>query len=97
VADNRHRRIEFAPLLKRKFVQRADKYPFLDPFAAEFEYVDQEIRYSGVTDDKTLSTGVLECCRELAEELGLLNDLRERLNPWLDEYGSRLAAMGLSF
>ena len=36
VRSNKKIRQDFGTLLKRKFVQKAEEYPFLDPFTAEF-------------------------------------------------------------
>ena len=54
---------DFSSLLKKKFVEKADKYPFLDPFLAEFDFSDQKISFYGDVSQKELAEGVLECSR----------------------------------
>lgn len=91
------RRVDFSPLLKRKFVEQADNFPFLDPFAGEFEYHQRKILFNGNTDGVTLSAAVFECCRQLAEELGVLQELRDNLSSWRNKYTGRLADRSFSF
>ena len=62
IADNTvrsSRRIkgDFSTLLKKKFVQKADRYEFLDPFAAEFEYRDGRVDFHGDTPPERLDPG----------------------------------------
>lgn len=97
VAADRRRHGDFGPLLKRKFVERAEEFPFLDPFAAEFEYADRKISFDGTVDGKTLGAAVLDCCRQLAEELGVRPQLQDKLTAWKDNHGNRLSAMGMTF
>jgi hypothetical protein len=88
---------DFIPLLKKKFVEKADNFPFLDPFAAEFEYADQKVHFHGDADHRSLARGLLTCCRELAAEIGVADHLKQELAPWLDKYGRGFANMGISF
>ena len=77
---------EFDTLLKRKFVDNVDKYDFLDPFAAEFQYAEGEVEFTGKADEKQLAKGVFENVRELAEDLGILPQLQKELVPWTEKY-----------
>jgi hypothetical protein len=77
---------DFSLLLKNKFVQKANKYPFLDPFAAEFEYADRKITYSGVSTDKEVVCGVIESVKELVEELGVLFQVMDASGAWRQKY-----------
>ena len=79
VTSNKKIKAPFSKLLKKKFLEKANKYPFLDPFAAEFEYSDQEITYVGGASDTALAKGVIESVKELAEELGILPELAGKL------------------
>lgn len=60
---------DFATLLSRKFVEKADRFPFLDPFAAEFKYANGKITLDGPTTEKEFTEGILQSLLELAEEL----------------------------
>ena len=63
---------DFSKILKKKFVENAEQYAFLDPFAAEFEYADQRIKFSGIATDQELIDGVTHSLTQLAQELGLV-------------------------
>lgn len=47
VADSLGAPGKFGMALREVLVSRADTYPFLDPFAAEFEYKDKAIQFEG--------------------------------------------------
>jgi hypothetical protein len=79
-------RKNFSTLLKKKFISKADRYDFLDPFAAEFEYADGRIRYTGSAPTATVIRGVVESVWELAAEMGLSKALTQALTPWTDRY-----------
>jgi hypothetical protein len=64
---------DFATLLSRKFVEKADSYPFLDPFVAEFKYANGKITFEGQTTDKEFTEGILQSLLELAEEIDTSN------------------------
>ena len=76
----------FATLLNRKFVEKAELYPFLDPFAAEFKYTDQKISFVGDTTDDQLLQGVLESIIEIAEEIGVQAKFKSDLDTWHKKY-----------
>jgi len=87
--------LDFNKLLKRKFVQKADIYAFLDPFAAEFEYDGRKIRFSGRATDQELSHGVIQSVLELIDERGLRKQSLKALGPWLERYGGVVDRLGL--
>jgi hypothetical protein len=77
---------DFTTLLNRKFVAKADKYPFLDPFAAEFKYADQKITFVGDSTDKELVEGVIESITEIAEEINAQAQFGDNLKTWAKKY-----------
>ncbi|MBC2734659.1 MAG: hypothetical protein HF981_09905 [Desulfobacteraceae bacterium] len=81
---------DFATLLNRKFVEKADRYPFLDPFAAEFKYAEEKIKFDGDTTDKELTQGVLESIKELAAELDALTQFKSNLVTWMKKYSEEV-------
>ncbi|MCJ7774266.1 MAG: hypothetical protein MUP22_14180 [Desulfobacterales bacterium] len=91
------RKIEFKNQLKKKFIEKADTYSFLDPFAAEFEYANGRITFTGSASDKELAKGVIESIRELAEELGILQILTEKLSDWSQRNAKILSEIGVDF
>jgi hypothetical protein len=97
VASTKTITTSFHTLLKKKFVGKAEQFSFLDPFAAEFEYVDHKIRFSGETSDRQLATGVIESVKELAAELGILPQFVDQLASWTQKYEEDLARFGFTF
>jgi len=97
VGSKKKKQMDFQKLLKQKFVQHADRFSFLDPFAGEFEYLDQRITFSGQTSDAHLVDGVFTIVKEMALELGLLSTLTENLDSWSLKYGEDLARFDIRF
>ncbi len=91
VLSQKRMKTDFNKLLKKKFVENAEKYAFMDPFADEFEYAAHKISFSGAASDKELINGVIDSVRELAQELGLLPELRDSVAEWSDKYSKQLA------
>lgn len=90
VASRKKMKADFTKLLKKKFVEKADRYAFLDPFAGEFDYANRTIDFSGAASDKELIDGVMNSIRELAQELGVLQQLQSASMEWSDKYASQL-------
>jgi hypothetical protein len=82
----RNRDTDFATLLNRKFVEKADKYPFLDPFAAEFKYAQKKITFVGDTTDEELMRGILESLTEIADEINAHEQFKSDLTTWSKKY-----------
>jgi hypothetical protein len=91
------KKADFHKLLKQKFVENADRFAFLDPFAGEFEYAEQKITLSGRIIDRDLVDGVVAVVNEMARELGLQSALIEKLDLWSEEYADELAMYDVSF
>ena len=87
---------DFATLLNRKFVEKADYYPFLDPFAAEFRYSNEKIFFEGVTTDGELTKGVVESVTELAVELGASKQFKNNLITWMKKYREEVQAYDIT-
>jgi len=88
---------DFPTLLKKKFREKASRYPFLDPFSADFEYVEKKIALRGNINDEELTQGVIECVKEMANEFGILTQLKNELAPWTQKYGPEIDKFGISF
>jgi hypothetical protein len=95
VETNKRIKVDFGSLLKKKFIDNAEKYSFLDPFAAEFEYLNREIAFYGDASDRELATGVAACVVELAEDLGMLPRLRDKLGLWQGKYAEQIDKFGI--
>ena len=87
----------FDTLLRGKFVEKAEEYAFLDPFAGEFEYVNRKIRFMGRADEETLIKGVTETVTALAEDLDLGSIFQEQMAPFSKKYARRLESVGVTF
>jgi hypothetical protein len=86
---------EFNREVRRKFLQNADRFAFLDPFAAEFEYSGRKINFSGDAGDDELANGVIVSICELAEELNLKADFTTYLTTWRRKYQKLLSSLGI--
>lgn len=95
VRSNRKIRGDFETLLNRKFVEKVDKYEFLDPFAAEFRYAEGKAQFTGSADQKKLVAAVAECVTEIAENHGLLVRLQKNLEVWRREFADEISAFDI--
>ena len=90
ISNNRKIRGDFDTILKRKFVEKVDKYDFFDPFTAEFKYVNGKIEFSGRVDDVRLATGLVECLHEIAAENDMQKWLDKSLWPLREKFASEI-------
>ncbi len=90
VSEKKKLKIDFNKILKKKFVENADQYAFLDPFAGEFEYSDGRLIFTGAAGDKELIDGVLTSVTQLSQELGLIPQLMENSRKWSEKYAKQL-------
>ncbi len=94
----------FMNAFKDTLIDRADEYPFLDPFAAKFNYNDGLISFSGEVK-KNFSQGVGVCLWGTVEALAeksalegkdLFSPLRSGLDPVKKEYQGKLDRFNFS-
>ncbi len=94
----------FMNAFKDTLIDRADEYPFLDPFAAKFNYNDGLISFSGEVK-KNFSQGVGVCLWGAVEALAekaalegkdLFSPLRSGLDPVKKEYQGKLDRFNFS-
>ena len=97
VSTTKKIRMDFSKLLKQKFVENAEKYSFLDPFAGELEYSRRHLSYTGNSNNKDLTDGIVDSVKEMAQELGVLPRLVSELGPWSEKYAQELSALGIEF
>jgi hypothetical protein len=88
-------KVDFDTALKRKFVQHADRFDFLDPFADEFRYENGKASFSGSTTEGNLAQGIALCVQELAEELGITRQMQSVLQAWKERYAKEIEQYGL--
>lgn len=90
-----NRKTDFNTLIRKKFVQNAERFAFLDPFAAEFEYVDGRIVFKGAAPGAELVRGVVTSMLELADAIALGVELRRSLSSWFKKYDTKLHRWGI--
>jgi hypothetical protein len=78
---------DFELLLRKKMVEKADHFSFLDPFAGEFAYAGRKLEYQGGAGDKDLIKGVTTCLVELAKENGFLPAVKESAIEFIQKHG----------
>ncbi len=59
----------FPTALRAGLLAVTEQYPFLDPFAAEFEYHDKEIIFVGSAQPAEFANGLTEALRQMIEDL----------------------------
>lgn len=59
----------FPTALRAGLLAVTERYPFLDPFAAEFEYHDREIVFVGSAQPSEFAIGLTEALRQMVEDL----------------------------
>ena len=97
ISSKKKIKTDFNTLLRKKLVEKADKYVFLDPFAGEFIYSDRKITFSGDANDEDLVNALIESVEDLAGELGILPMLADRLAPWSQKYAKELEGFGINY
>lgn len=95
VSNSRSIKEEFSTLLRRKFLEKANDYPFLDPFAAEFEYDRGKIYNHSNVDENEIVKGVVESAKEIVGENDLEKSVRADLDTWRGNYSSYLSELGV--
>jgi len=63
-------------LWRQKGIEKAEKYPFLDPFANEFEYKEGKIVFYGDVSERELLEALKEVCAEIIDQK---KDLKKRI------------------
>jgi len=76
----------FSLVLKKKFIDKVDAYPFLDPFADEFAYSERKVRFDGDATPVELSHAVGRCLLEIADDYRLKGDLEREFARLREQY-----------
>jgi hypothetical protein len=85
---------DFDIILKKKFIQKAEKYDFLDPFAAEFQYVGGKVVYNGSASWKRVAGAIFESAQELAAEYHQGKQFDSEIEMWKAQYAKELKELG---
>jgi hypothetical protein len=97
VSTTKKNRADFNKILKQKFVEKADRYAFLDPFVGELEYSNQQLSFVGYTSNENFANGIIESVKEMAHEIGVLPRLVGELGPWSEKYAEELNTYEIDF
>ena len=97
ISGNKRIRGDFDTILKRKFMEKVDKYDFLDPFAEEFKYINGKIEYSGRGGDVQLATAIFECLQEIAVENDMQTWLDKSLWPLREKFAGEIDFLKIQF
>lgn len=95
--SNKKMRERFDFLIKNKFIEKLESYPFLNPFLGTLEYTDQRLLFKGEAKEEELIQGILVSVKELAEEFGLLPELTPKLIQWAQKHQKDLEEFGIHF
>jgi hypothetical protein len=88
---------EFNTLLRKRFLELAETYHFLDPFRGEFEYSNRKINFSGKASDEDLMKGILTAVRGMADNLGLATQFSTKSAAWFQKYDKKLKEFGIAY
>jgi len=87
---------DFNTLLKKKFLDLADEFVFLDPFARELQYSAGKLRFAAEAKEEELAKGLLVAVTGLAQDQGLSASLKSPLEGWFQKHRKRLLSLGIS-
>jgi len=94
LSEKHPRGFNFDLALKKKFIEKADKYDFLDPFSAEFKYNGSKVTYQGNADLKLVAAAVFESARELAAEKNQTDRFESKIETLRSQYPKELTEIG---
>ena len=96
------RRGSFRDNFNRAQVGKSDEYPFLDPFAAEFEYRKGVIKFIGKVTSEVFIRGIRDCLEETLDKMGgdiskddLYRQIRTALQATVTKFGEKIDDLGL--
>jgi hypothetical protein len=95
VVDGLSKPGRFAMTFKEVLVARAPTYPFLDPFAAEFEYSGQRVQFAG-DPPNDFNRGLGDCLVDTVSRLAFQlkrADLETRIRERLADFPGRHSAV----
>lgn len=101
--DRRLKPGSFRNAFKWACIQHASEFPFLDPFAGEFEFKDGQVRYEGKTGSLEFNRGLSQCLARAVERLTegprgdqLVAELAAGMAKLKEDRGSRLDELQLT-
>jgi hypothetical protein len=86
VQSDRRIKEDFQTLFKRKCLDCAEHYDYLDPFLGEFEYAGRKIRFDGDAGKVDLTRGILEMVQQIGSDQGIDDQVRSSVNAWMRKW-----------
>lgn len=80
-------------LLKQRFIDRMDEFPFLDPFKAMFDYSDGKVEFSDDAPRGKIAAAIVECAWDVIIDNRLEKKFRAAIKKWA--YKSALEERGI--
>jgi hypothetical protein len=93
----------FIKIFKESLIEKSEEFPFLDPFAGEFEYREGAIQFTGEVGIKDFTKGIVECLvaalsrleKELPKDKILPLKLKAGIESSLDQHREVLKRLGV--
>jgi hypothetical protein len=85
----------FLTAFKRASIDTATAYPFLDPFAAEFEYKEGNIKFSGQATIAEFNEGLSRVLELTLDKFGLTPSLKTAATTLKEKYRTKVEEVGL--
>jgi hypothetical protein len=96
------RKGSFREAFNKAQVAKSDAYPFLDPFAAEFEYRNGVIKFSGKVTAELFIQGIRDCIEETLVKISgeisrddLYRQIKAALQATVTKFGEKIDDIGL--
>jgi hypothetical protein len=86
VRSNKRIKADFETLLNKEFVDKVDRYDFLDPFAGEFRYANGKVTFTGRAAPGELARAIVACVNDMTAGLGMTAVFRKYLATWRKNY-----------
>ncbi len=90
------RTTDFQTSFRKALLETSGKFPFLDPFLKEFEYINGKVRLEDHVDPKIFLSGVLTCVKRMIAQLNLKDQFETRSSNWFKSNHAVLKDFGLS-
>ncbi len=69
-------------LLKEKFLEHLDKFPFLDPFLNHVDYSYGAFHYHGDENEDTVARAIITCIREIVQDQKMNKKFLKQVEKW---------------
>lgn len=86
----------FSILLRKKFLEKAEAYPFLDPFAGEFDYSEGKIQYEGEASYEEVLKAIIQCVNEIVLDLNLTKSYSDLLSNLKSKHNQDLKRLNIT-